>query len=74
MWIIIESLLGLGYEAPESDGDEDDQDVHQTEAQGHPGQGGGPWLQPPGHSLGTPVPVSVPCKHSQLIYLPKLFA
>ena len=47
-------------------------DVHGAEAEGDPGQGGGPGLQPPGHRLRAPVPVPVAWTHKEKIFTVRL--
>ena len=49
------------------DCEEGDKEVHHAEAEADPGQGRGPGLQPPGHSLGTAVPVPVTYNHRQRV-------
>ena len=53
------SLLHQPDVPPHPDRDTEDEEVEETEAEGDARESGGPRLQPPGHSLGTPVPESV---------------
>ena len=45
--------------SPLLDSEVGDEEIHHAEAKADPGQGGGPGLQPPGHSLRTSVAVPV---------------